>query len=261
MALKLLSWRNTPSLTVNSLAFTPSTAFDSLSVHKPIQFPPHHTRGQRLTQKAGQREGKRKPETNSWPAATLYHLPTEAFEKSLPCVCLCLCVCGERLQAKAEGKKFWFICPDLVIATFKGTAGNGDGWRLLGLHFFPSLNLQMGYLWRPPGRQYNQQPHTTSQKPSLIMWSQQIKWKKRAWYKYEYLFCCNFGKKYKLGKRVKKSYCTGIFAEKCSYLLSLYGWDFIIHMMSGSDKNTRKYRTLNSQIHWLDSLYGTVNMF
>lgn len=104
-----------------------------------MQFQMEYTRALRLTERARQKERKRAG-THSWPAAILYHPATEAFQRWVAWECLCVSVCvqfSEEVQFNAEGRESWFICPVLLIAAFKGTAGKGDGWAWFALPFSP----------------------------------------------------------------------------------------------------------------------------
>lgn len=168
------------SLTINSLAFALSTAFDSLSVHGQSHF--HHSIPKTDTERRTKRRQKKAGDSLMASSNTLSFTSWSIWEIATLCVWVgvCVCVVGERLQLKPEGKEFWFICPDLVIATFKGIAGNGDGWRLLGLHFFPSQDLWSEiYGDQQEDKQTKQPTHPAVPKHSF---SQQIIRQTTAWH-------------------------------------------------------------------------------
>lgn len=129
-------WRNTPPVAVTTLAFTPGAAFDSLWEHAkcnfkwstPERWDWRRERDRRKERELGPTHGQRR----YFIIQQLKHFRDGWHESA--CVCVQF---SEEVQFNAEGRESWFICPVLLIAAFKGTAGKGDGWAWFALPFSP----------------------------------------------------------------------------------------------------------------------------
>lgn len=135
-------WRNTPPVAVTTLAFTPGAAFDSLWEHAKCNF-----KWSTPERWDWRRERDRRKERESWDPLmasgdTLSSSNWSISEMGGMRVLVCVSVCvqfSEEVQFNAEGRESWFICPVLLIAAFKGTAGKGDGWAWFALPFSPPV--------------------------------------------------------------------------------------------------------------------------
>lgn len=129
-------WRNTPPVAVNTLASTPGAASDSLWKHAKFNFK------WSTPEPWDWRRERESWDTLMASSDTLSSTSWSISEMGGMRVLVCVSVCvqfSEEVQFNAEGRESWFICPVLLIAAFKGTAGKGDGWAWFALPFSPPV--------------------------------------------------------------------------------------------------------------------------